>query len=342
MTLYDATELRKAQSIGQRTVLLGIRGLLAHRTKDAIVMASAVPPPANALTKQTPLIADPRGIVGCQYIAEQDRLLLVEHLGRFSAIEHFKGKQPRYTVLGTGYRQLEDIVMSNDKQAVYITERVGTLLRVDLQRPNRHQATVISANMVAPHQMVIDEEKQVAYVVEFNNPGRLLKIHLQTGAQNVVLDDLVFPIGLLLTPEYDKAYISEEHINNEARTVICANLEDGQRKELFSSKEGVLFFLKWANDKKDAILGNRREANGGSLWLLDVSGEEVQQHELARVPIFPTGIAATPNSVIVCCDMAILELLPVKRQEEEVAQSNGPERGGGVNRTAERGEEKGE
>ena len=82
---------------------------------------------------------------------------------------------PRYEVLGTGYNMPEDIKVSSDETTAYVTERVGNLLRVDLTNANRAMATVVTGGLTAPHGIMLDNSNQ-AYVVEFANPGRLLRI----------------------------------------------------------------------------------------------------------------------------------------------------------------------
>ncbi len=89
---------------------------------------------------------------------------------------------PAYQVLGTGYNQPEDVVLSADNTHAYISERSGDLVRVSLSNANRSAAIVISSGMTAPHQMALDEAHGYVYIVEFANPGRLLRINLSNGA----------------------------------------------------------------------------------------------------------------------------------------------------------------
>ena len=97
---------------------------------------------------------------------------------------------PLYEVLGTGYTQPEDVVVTADGLFAYVTERSGNLLHVDLSNANRAHATVVSAGMTAPHQIALDEDHGQAYVVEFADPGRLLRIDLTTGAQTTLYSSL--------------------------------------------------------------------------------------------------------------------------------------------------------
>ena len=74
---------------------------------------------------------------------------------------------PAYAVLGTGYTQPEDVKVSTNGTHAYVTERSGALLRVALNNANRAAATVVSSGMAAPHQIVLDEAQNAAYVADF-------------------------------------------------------------------------------------------------------------------------------------------------------------------------------
>src|SRR4029077_12608693 len=64
---------------------------------------------------------------------------------------------PAYAVLGTGYNQPEDVKASADGVHLYVTERSGDLVRVTAPNYNRASAAVVTAGMVAPQQMYLDE-----------------------------------------------------------------------------------------------------------------------------------------------------------------------------------------
>ena len=73
---------------------------------------------------------------------------------------------------------MQDIKISRDGLHAYVTELQGNLLRVDLLHPNRSSATLVSSGMTAPHQIVLDEDHNLAYVVEFAPSGSILRIDL--------------------------------------------------------------------------------------------------------------------------------------------------------------------
>ena len=100
--------------------------------------------------------------------------------------------------------------VSSDGLHAYVTERTGALLRIDLSNANRVHAHVISAGMAAPHQIVLAEDHGHAYLVEFANLGRLLRIDLASGAQTVMADALENAIGLVMSSDLRFAYITEQ------------------------------------------------------------------------------------------------------------------------------------
>jgi len=96
-----------------------------------------------------------------------------------------------YHVIGTGYATPEDIAVCANENTAYVTERTGNLLKVNLSSTNRATATLVASGMQAPHQIYLDEIRQQAYVVEFANPGTLIRIDLLTGQKTVLLSGLV-------------------------------------------------------------------------------------------------------------------------------------------------------
>jgi hypothetical protein len=213
---------------------------------------------------------------------------------------------PLYRVLGQGYQEPEDVILSSSNPAIaYITERSGNLLRVNLNRSGeRASARVISTGMVAPHQLVLDEARNHAYVVEYANPGRLLRIDLRTGAQTVIAKHLEGAIGLLLTQDLQFAYISEQSLRGGRITRI--DLNTLQRQVMVTGLTAP-FFLTWVDASQKAIyLVERDPANRVSvLNLATLAVSPVA----TGVPFRPSSVAiAAPGRLLVCCDREIQEL----------------------------------
>jgi hypothetical protein len=213
---------------------------------------------------------------------------------------------PLYRVLGTGYNQPEDVILTADETTAYITERSGTLLRVDLNHGDRSLATVVSSGMVAPHQIFLDEPRNTAYLVEFANPGRLLKINLTSGKQTVVVGDLQGPIGLLISKDLKFAYVSEQ--TRSGGRVSKIDLSTKQQQVIATSRIAP-FFMTWVDDTEKAIyLVERDPANRISLLDLTTSPVVVST-VVSGLPVRPSSMdVLVPGRVLVCSDTVISEV----------------------------------
>lgn len=214
---------------------------------------------------------------------------------------------PRYYVLGTGYTHPEDVVVSTDGQHVYITERSGNLLRVDLSNADRSQATVVSSGMTAPHQIALDEARGHAYVVEFANPGRLLRIDLMTGAQTVLVNTLEWAIGLLMTDDLRFAYVSEQASVGNGQ-VSRIELNTGQREVLVTGMAQP-FFLTWADTGEGGILTTERDP-ANRVSLVDLTQTPVGvSHVAVGMPFRPSSVAmVAADHLLLCSDSVVSEL----------------------------------
>jgi hypothetical protein len=164
--------------------------------------------------------------------------------------------RPAYQILGTGYAQPEDVKASADGQHAYVTERTGALLRIELNNAARAHAQVVSAGMAAPHQIVLAEDHGYAFLVEYANPGRLLRIDLASGAQAVMADNLQFAIGLAMSADLRFAYITEQA--PAGGRLIRIDLVSGSREELLTGLTNP-FMLTWADAGRGALLTTQRD-----------------------------------------------------------------------------------
>ncbi|HSP73638.1 MAG TPA: hypothetical protein VLN26_14775, partial [Gaiellaceae bacterium] len=213
-----------------------------------------------------------------------------------------------YSVLGTGYNQPEDVVVTADEAHAYVTERSGDLVRVSLSAANRASATVVTAGLNAPHQIALDEARNLAYVVEFASPGRLLRIDLGSGTATPLVSTLTNAIGLLVTSDGRFAYVTEQLAGGHGQ-ISRFDLASGTREILFTGSAAPLFFLRWADEGEGSFLVTERDP-GNQLWLVDLT------HSPAVVTTLATGTANRPSStaivspddVLLCCDGEIDEL----------------------------------
>ncbi len=215
---------------------------------------------------------------------------------------------PAYQVIGTGYNQPEDVVVTADETHAYVTERSGDLLRVDLANANRGAATVVHAGMTAPQQLWLDESRNVAYVVEFANPGRLLRIDLGTGVATTVVPGLTNPIGLIVTAAADFAYVTEQLAGGHGQ-LSRIELSTGRREVIFTGSDAPLFFLTWSDAGEGSFLVTERDPSD-EIWLVDLTHAPAQITKLVVGTAFrPSSVAVLAASdILVCCDSEIDEI----------------------------------
>ena len=206
-----------------------------------------------------------------------------------------------YAKIGTGYTNPEDIAVLANEKTAYVTERAGNFLKVDLANANRAAASVVVAGLHAPHQIQVDEAHKQAYVVEFANPGRLLRINLTNGALTVLNGSLNLGIGLVITSDLTAAYVSEQGANTVSRIDLSTGVKTVVATGLTSP-----FFMAWSDDSQSSILiAERDPANRISLIDLSKSSGNVKpvvQNTGAR----PSSVSVIqPGVVAIACDAEI-------------------------------------
>lgn len=213
----------------------------------------------------------------------------------------------RYRVLGTGYNQPEDIVVTSGGRFAYVTERTGNLLRVDLTNANRAAAHVVASGMTAPHQIALDEERSQAYVVEFTSPnGRLWRIDLASGTKTPLANGLDGAIGLLMTSDLRFAYVSLQIPG--ANRIARIDLITGQREVLPPALQNP-FFMTWADPGESAILVTERDP-ANRVTKIDLTQTPATATPVALgVPVRPSSVEVTAaNRILVCCDQEIVQI----------------------------------
>jgi hypothetical protein len=210
-----------------------------------------------------------------------------------------------YEVLGTGYDQPQDVKVAADEAHAYVTEATGALLRVALANADRAFATVVSSGMTAPHQMVLDEPHNRAYLVERAPAGRLLQVDLATGAQSTLAAELEDATGLLLTQDRAFAYVAEQVAAIGRITRI--RLDTGHRDVLVNGLTEP-FFLTWTDPGESGILVAERDP-ANRVSRIDLANLPVTCLPIASVPFRPSSVAVTaPTRLLVCCDDVIAQV----------------------------------
>ena len=211
-----------------------------------------------------------------------------------------------YRVLGTGYTNPEDVKASADGAHAYVTERSGDLVRVALANANRPMATVVASGMTAPQQMFLDETHHAAYVVEYAPTGHLWRIDLTSGTKVAVLSNLENAVGVVLSPDLQSAYISEQTTGPDGGRVSRFDLSSGTRHGLVTGLTAP-FFLMWLDAAETQLLVAERDP-ANSVTAIDVAN--ATSHVVATgLPARPSSVAMlTPGQILVCSDQAIEEV----------------------------------
>jgi len=210
---------------------------------------------------------------------------------------------PSYVHIGAGYTNPEDIFVLSDEKTAYVTERPGNLLKVDLTNANRTAAAVVCSGLTAPQQLWVDEVHHQAWVVEYANPGRLVRVNLINGTKTVVYSGLNSAVGLILSSDLSFAYVGEQGVS----TVSRIDLSNGTRTVVASGFTAP-FFLTWADAAETQLLVPERDP-ANKISLVDIT------KTTGNVTPFITGTAARPSSIsmiqtgtyCVCCDSEVDE-----------------------------------
>jgi hypothetical protein len=210
---------------------------------------------------------------------------------------------PAYTHIGAGYTELEDIAVLADEGTAYVTERGGNLLKVNLASANRAAATVIASGLVAPQQLWLDQANNRAYVVEYANPGRLMRINLTTGDQTVISSGLNFSVGLILTSDLAFAYVSEQGLSCISRI----DLNAGTKTTIATGLTNP-FMLSWADSSETRLLVPERDpANRISLVDITITSNNVTPF-ISNTAQRPSSISVlNQGTYCICCDAEVDE-----------------------------------
>jgi hypothetical protein len=246
-----------------------------------------------------------------QNLATVDRIRQVSDGSQIRMKYTTYAKNHGYKTLGKNYQNPEDIVVTSDGLYAYITERVGNLLRVSLSQSNadRGSALVVAKGLKEPHQIALDEGRSMAYLVEFAS-GRLLSIDLASNKTTSLISNLEKPAGLLMSKDFQYAYITEQTQGADGGRLSRINLSTGNREVLVKGLVNP-FFMAWANSSQSSLfLTERAPANKVTMvdlkTIADPKNATFTSIQLASMPAQPSGIAiALSHYLLVGCDSEI-------------------------------------
>lgn len=146
--------------------------------------------------------------------------------------------------VASGFVHPQSVALDADAGFGYVTTRddpgtTGALWRVDLATGTR---SLITFNLGAPQQVVVDPATNAAYTVGFDT-GRLWRIDLATGAKVVLVQGLGHPVGLAVSADRTRAYVSEQDTGRVAEY----ELDTGARLREVATGLTAPFHLAWSD-----------------------------------------------------------------------------------------------
>jgi hypothetical protein len=159
--------------------------------------------------------------------------------------------------IADGFHHPEDVALDLASMTAYITTRddpgtTGALWRVDITSSTK---SLVTFNLGAPQQLVLDLNNNRAYTVGYND-GRLHRIDLSTGSKVAMIIGLDSPVGLALSSNLLYAYVTEQ---GAPARVSEVDLTAGiiTRNIVSDGSGGVSlvnpFFLEWTDKTQNSL-----------------------------------------------------------------------------------------
>jgi len=224
----------------------------------------------------TPVAFGLNAAIGQAYNTSDNSIYFVQYgSGQVSSLNLVTGA---VTTIHSGLVHPEGIALLPAADLAYVTTRDGNLWKCSTRDSTRR---LIASGLGELHGIVLDPASFVGYVTDFSG-GRILKVELAAGATTTVVAGLTNPLGLLLSTDFNTAYVAEPN-----RILSIELSGSGTRTALMSGLTNA-FFMDWANDARNAIYYvERGPANRVSR--LDL---------LTRSSSFVAGVSFRPSSVV--------------------------------------------
>lgn len=239
-------------------------------------------------------------LVGSSYRLSTDQLYVADAgAGKISAINahtHVK------ILLGSGYNAPSDIALSSDGIHAYVTEKPGTLLRVNLSNMNRAAATVVASGLNGIDQVALDESHGYAYVAEFTG-GHIQQIKLSNGAKSVVAT-IATPRGVLVTGDGRFLYVS-----TDANTITRFDLVTHTHVVVATAGLHGPRHLTWADAGESTILFPQPNPTG-TVLKADLTTTPATVTPIAGPTAFaPYSVAVlSSNQLLIACATEVAEV----------------------------------
>lgn len=233
------------------------------------------------------------GGVGIAYDDVNNHLYYVEYtagtLKRINLTPSCEGASPPSCSIDTvasGFTHPEDVAIDTASGIGYVTTRddpgtTGSLWRVDLATGVKN---LVTFNLGAPHQIVLDSATSTLYTVGFDN-GILWRIDLTTGVKVAAVTGLGNPVGLAITADRALAYVTEQTPNTLAEYDLAVG---GKVRDLATGLTAP-FYLTWTDPAQIALFMVERDPVN-RLSRVDLVSSAIDVI-VGGLPFRPSGIA---------------------------------------------------
>lgn len=203
------------ENIIQRQHLAKVKSLFLLLACGILLLASV---DFTYAVTQTTIATGLKAAVGAALDESKNQLYFVEYnAGTLKCVNLFPPYSPcpgtplPGGVIATGFSHPEDVQLELAHGFAYVTTRddpgtTGALWKVNLSAGSK---SMITFNLGAPQQLVLDTSNNQAFVVGYDD-GRLRRIDLTTGAKTPVFVGLGHPVGLAITKDKKYAYVTEQ------------------------------------------------------------------------------------------------------------------------------------
>jgi hypothetical protein len=245
--------------------------------------------------------------IGSKFPLSGTRLLYASFYGSLGAIDL---NTRVLSFLGGGYSNPEDVAIASGSNNVYMTERAGNLLRIDMAKPDRAQATLLASGLTAPQQIALSADEHYAFVIEYNPaaPSRLLRFDLTAAppTMTIVLNDIQAGVGVI----YDDA-TSALFFTEQAGTGTLTRIDTGVAgapRTLIADQLPAPFFLSWWDATHTKLLVPQRDPYNRIVSVDLTANPAPVRRVLDGVPFRPSSVTVMPSGhLIVCSDREITD-----------------------------------
>jgi DNA-binding beta-propeller fold protein YncE len=255
------------------SALMRVMGLAAVVT----VIATAV----HAAPVVTPYVSGLSGVTGAAYHQTNQHVYFLEaNSGRMSKVNTANAA---VTVIQTGLVHPDDLALFPGANIAYITTRVGELWKASTVSNGR---TLVASGLGIPLEIVLDPGSFAAYTVDYAS-GTLWRVELAGGNKVAMVTGLNQPRGLLMSPDFKTAIVSE------ANRLVSVDLPTQQVTELVGSLVNP-WYMDWAADDHTALYLAER-APGNRLHRVDLTTTPPTLQALTALPAEPWSVVRSTN-----------------------------------------------